>query len=135
MVEKWIEISKYRIKKAYNNYISAERNFKADDYETAANRAYYSIFHMMCALLILEGKDFKKHSAVISEFQKEYIKTGIFNKDFSNIVSDSSILRNNSDYTDMFFTERDDTEKQINNAKMFYDAVKSYIENLIAENR
>ena len=131
MCEKWIEISKYRMKKAFEDYIAAERNFKVDDYDTAANRAYYSIFHMISALLILRGTDFKKHSAVISLFQKEYIKTGIFPKEFSNIISASSTLRNNSDYTDMFFTLREDTEKQIKNAKNFYDTVKAYIDELI----
>ena len=131
MPEKYVEIAKYRMKKAFDDYVAAERNFKDNDYNTAANRAYYSIFHMMSALLILKGADFKKHSAVISVFQKDYIKTGIFSKDFSEIISDSSTLRNNSDYADMFFTEMADTEKQIKNAKLFYDTVKSYIENLI----
>jgi len=100
MREKWIEISKYRMKKSLDDYIAAERNFKESDYDTVANRAYYSVFHMMAALLILKDMNFKKHSSVISAFRKEYIKTGIFDKKLSNIISKTSELRNESDYAD-----------------------------------
>lgn len=47
-------------------------------YDTAANRSYYAIFHAARVVLALDGQDYKKHSGVISNFQKNYIKTGIF---------------------------------------------------------
>jgi len=46
-----------------------------EDYASANNRAYYSIFHAMRAVLALEQKDFKKHSAVIAQFTQSYLKT------------------------------------------------------------
>ena len=39
-------------------------------YRSAANRAYYAIFHAMRAVLALDGVDMKHHSGIISEFRK-----------------------------------------------------------------
>ena len=40
----------------------------------------YSIFTGVRAVLAKDGIDFKKHAGVIAYFQKEYIKTGEFDK-------------------------------------------------------
>ncbi len=56
------------------------------DYKTAVNRAYYAIFYAMRAVLALDGFDSKKHSGIIAEFRKQYIKTGIFENDMSDII-------------------------------------------------
>ena len=47
-------------------------------------QAVYAVFHAMRAVLILDGFDSKKYSGIISEFQRLYIKTGIFAKETSN---------------------------------------------------
>lgn len=48
--------------------------------KTANNRAYYSIFHAMRAILALDEVDFKKHSGVIAYFRENYIKNYLSNK-------------------------------------------------------
>jgi len=111
--------------------MSAEININNGLYRAAVNRAYYCILHMMRSLLILHGKDYKSHSAVISSFRKEYIKTGIFNTELSDIISQASKQRNNSDYADLINITRDEAEKLIKNVKIFYETVKSYIEKQI----
>lgn len=45
----------------------------------------YSIFTGVRAVLAKDGIDFKKHAGVIAYFQKEYIKTGEFDKNILNI--------------------------------------------------
>lgn len=39
---------------------SAQRDITAKDYASVNNRAYYSIFHAMRAVLALDGEDYKK---------------------------------------------------------------------------
>ena len=46
--------------------------------KASANRSYYAFFHAMRAVLALEGKDFKKHSALISYFRQQYMQPGVF---------------------------------------------------------
>ncbi len=62
------ELSLYRLSKAEAYLKDAQTTLKMGLYDTAANRSYYAVFHAMRALLALEGKDFKKHSRLISYF-------------------------------------------------------------------
>lgn len=60
----------------------------------------------MRAVLALDGEDFKRHSGVIQYFQKNYIKSGIFDKRFSDIITKASRIRNASDYDDFYIASR-----------------------------
>ena len=71
--------------------------------------------------------DFKKHSGVISYFQQHYIKTGIFDRELSDIVRDAFSIRQNSDYEDFFVIPRGDVNQQLENARKFLDIVTQYL--------
>ncbi len=71
-----IELSKYRLSSAQENYCIADELIQNGHYKVANNRAYYSIFHAMRAVLALDGVDFKKHSGVIGYFNQHFLKTG-----------------------------------------------------------
>jgi len=58
-------------------------------FETAANRSYYCIFSAMRAVLALDRFNSKKHSGIIAAFRKDYIRTGIFPKEFSEIINNA----------------------------------------------
>jgi len=98
-----------------------------DELKTANNRAYYSIFHAMRAILALDEVDFKKHSGVIAYFRENYIKTGIIDKNCSDIISNASLIRNKSDYDDFYVAVKSETIEQVNNAKIFFKHIKSYL--------
>ena len=73
-----INLSKVRLEHAKDSLLDAQEALKSERYKNAANRSYYAIFHAMRAVLALDGIDRKKHSGVISDFRKLYIKTNIF---------------------------------------------------------
>ncbi len=50
----------------------------------------------MRAVLALDGLDFKRHSGVVSEFRKSYIKTGVFASDLSYIIDSLKDVRQSS---------------------------------------
>jgi uncharacterized protein (UPF0332 family) len=119
-----------RLNHARRCLLSAERELAVDTfdaYETAANRSYYCVFHAMRAVLALEKFESKKHSGIIAKFRQNYIKTGIFSSDFSDIVGKAFIVRNDSDYGDMYTVSRDDVVTQIEAARMFLAAVEEYV--------
>lgn len=121
-------LSKYRIDRADELIVDAEELFNNDSYKSSNNRAYYAIFYAMRAVLALDEQDFKKHSGVIQYFQREYIKTGIFEKQYSEIITKASIIRNASDYDDFYTASKDEAATQIENAKNFIKVVKEYLE-------
>lgn len=122
------ELSEYRINRAFELVADAENLFATGSYKSANNRAYYAIFHAMRAVLALDNEDFKKHSGVIQYFQKNYIKTEKFDKEYSNIITTATTVRNASDYDDFYIASREATEQQIADAKKFCEAVKDFIE-------
>ena len=122
-----IDLSVYRLEKAKNDLDAAEKNLELALYSTAANRSYYSIFHAARAVLALNGTDFKRHSGVIANFRKEYVKTGIFNKRMSDILTEAFDLRTESDYEDFYVLSKEDVKNQVESAKYFYENVEAYL--------
>lgn len=121
------ELAEYRMDRAGEMLLAAEENLRIGQYKTSLNRSYYAIFHAMRAANIIKGFDSSKHSGVIAFFNKEYIKNGIMEKNMSVIIKNSSFLREKSDYDDFFIASKKDAEVQLQNAKIFLDAVERYL--------
>lgn len=126
-----ISLAQYRLEKARNCLKTAQLTLDNNLYADSANRSYYAIFHAARAVMALSGEDRKKHSGVISCFQEHYIKTKIFDKEFSGILQDAFNIRQDSDYEDFFIVSYDDVCSQLKNAEKFYNAVKKYVDSFI----
>lgn len=121
-------LSDYRLEQAERCIKSAKILAMDGDYKGAANRSYYAIFHCMKSLLALEGVDFSKHSGVSAYFRKQYIKTGIFDTELSDMIGEAFDIRNDSDYDDYYVISKEDVNEQIENAEKFYSVIKKYLE-------
>jgi len=121
------DLSKYRLEQSEECLGSAKKNLLMNEYKTSANRSYYCVFNAMRSLLALDEIDFKKHSAVISYFRKNYIKTEIFEKQLSNILEKLFEVRNSSDYDDFFLVSKEEVEQQIEQAEYFLNEIKKYL--------
>lgn len=84
----------------------------------------------MRAVLVFDNFDSSKHSGVIAEFRRKYIKEGIFPVKLSKMIGSAFTIRNASDYDDMFLASKTDTEEQIANAEYVYKLLSKYIEEL-----
>lgn len=125
-----LSLAKYRLEKARECYEDAVSTLESGAYNTAANRAYYSIFHAMRAVLALDGFDSKKHSGIISAFRQQYIKPGTFPVKHSEIIELAFKLRGKSDYDDFYVISKTDVEEQIENSKEFLNTIAGYIDAL-----
>ena len=96
-------------------------------YKDSINRSYYAMFTSVRALLAMDGQDFSKHAGVIAYFQKEYIKTGKFDKKYSKYISQAFQIRNNVDYADFFLVSEQDALLQYERAAEFLDAIEVYL--------
>ena len=122
------DLALYRLTQAADCLKVAESNLQLGFYKDAVNRSYYCIFHSMRAVLALGHYDSKKHAGVIAEFNRNYIKTGIFDKRFSKIISKSFQVRNRSDYEDFYVVVKEDVVQQISSAKDFMKVATEYID-------
>lgn len=125
--ENRISLAEYRLESAKEKYDVAVLLYNEGKYKDAANRAYYSIFNGLRAVLALEAIDFKKHSGVISYFRQSYIRTGIFDNEFSDIIGSAFLIRNQSDYEDFFVVSKEETKVQCDNALKFINEVSKYL--------
>ena len=117
----------YRFEQSLECLKSAKVLVGCGDYRGAANRSYYAFFHAMRSAFALENKDFSKHSGVSANFRKEFIKTGVFDVVFSDMIKSAFYVRNNSDYDDFYVVSKADVEEQIQNAEKFCAAMKEYL--------
>lgn len=131
MDERKKDLCLYRLGKAKKCLESAKLLMQSDDYCSAANRSYYSIFHSIRSLLALEGIDFSKHSGVMAYFQKNYVKSGIFEKEYSKIIMEAFEVRSESDYDDYYMISKEEVEEQIQNAQMFLNGTMEYVNKIL----
>ena len=122
------DLALYRLEKAKSDLNASKKTLELEMYDTAANRSYYAIFHAARAVLALDGEDYKKHSGVISNFQKNYIKTGVLEKNLSNIIKLAFDIRNECDYEDFYIISRDDVIRQVAEAGIFLSHIEEYLE-------
>lgn len=119
----------YRLQTA-NEFIKAAILLLKNGYlKTAANRAYYAIFKTISALHALDGNHYRKHKAVLEHFNKNYIRTNIFPRDYGKKIYKAQELRHSSDYDDFKTpTEAELTEHIQFATKLMYD-VRKYCQN------
>lgn len=123
------EFARYRLERAKQDLSDAKFNYENRRYLNANNRAYYSIFHAIKAVLALEKVDFKKHKDVLAYFNQYYIKTEKFPKIISKKISQANKVREDSDYDDDEFIPTDiETKIQINTAEEIIELVEKYLE-------
>ena len=107
---------------------AAEVLLREGEFDSAAGRAYYAMFYIAEALLYQKGiGSLHKHSAVHSEFGKQFSKTLIFDVKFHRWLIDAFDKRIQGDYNiESFMTEEDVTE-MIQQAKEFLIQANQYL--------
>lgn len=123
------ELAIHRLEQSKEDLEASIALEKLKFYKSANNRAYYSIFHSMKAILALEPIDFKRHKDVLGYFNKNYIHTEIFPKQMGKKITKSIRIREDSDYIDEFIVKPEDTKEQIETAEKLIKLVEEYINN------
>ena len=108
--------------------------FDAGFYKDANNRAYYSIFNSIRAILTTVPVDFKKHKDIIAYFNQNFVKTKIFPRELGHRISLATAIREDSDYLDSYIIDKSETLEQIQTAKDVSKYAEKYIRTWLKEN-
>lgn len=106
----------------------ANENLQNGHNNSACNRAYYGIFYAASALVYSKGKSFGKHSAVLAAFRQDFIKTGEFDKKFSDDYEFIMDSRHTADYELYDALEKEDVVLVIEKAKEFIEEVEKWLQ-------
>lgn len=121
------DLIKYCLSSAKEKLNSAKVLLEAGLYKDSVGRSYYAIFCAIRAVLAVRQVDFSKHAGVIAYFQKEFIKTEIFDKKYSKYLQQAFQIRNSCDYDDFFIVSKQDAEEQYIRATEMLTIIEEYI--------
>ena len=126
--EKKQTLVKYRLERANESIKAAQLLSENKLFIPAMNRIYYSMFYSVQALLVLNEKAFSKHGQVKGYFNKEFIKSGIFPKEFGKLFNTVFEYRQKFDYVDLLIPEEELISDYIIEARKFIDQISSYLD-------
>jgi len=116
LIKLWLE-------KSFDALASARLELNEGHSNFSVNRLYYSCFYAVTALFLRSGKQFTRHSAVISEFNRTYVKTGkvavAWSKFYQKLFND----RQESDYVPTATFEHADILERIEQAESFVKTI------------
>lgn len=124
------EFALYRLARAKEEYETANLLYRENKLLAANNRAYYSIFYAIRAILAMEKIDFKRHKDVLAYFNKNYVKTEIFPRQIGRRIIMASKVREDSDYDEKYEPSSEATSLQIETCKELIELVEKYLDNL-----
>ena len=106
---------------------AARLTFHAEQYRAANNRAYYSIFHTICAVLAKEGIAFKRHKDTLSYFNKNYVQPEIFPRELGRKIVKAEEIRHASDYDTFYIASKEVTAQQVETAAKILELAENYL--------
>ena len=130
MLDNKKELMMYRMAGAKEKLDSSKLLLCHGNYKDSIGRSYYAMFSAVRAILALDGIDYSKHAGVIAYFQKEYVKTGKFDKLYSKYLSQAFQIRNQADYEDFYIVSQKDAMEQYEKADEFVKIVETYLESI-----
>lgn len=116
-------LSLTRLKRARQHLKSARDLLDYQDFADSVSRSYYAIFQAARALMALEQLDSRKHSGVVSLFNRHFVKTGRVDKQLGVALMDARRSREMADYSDVAEFSREDAESQLRDAEMFVERI------------
>ena len=115
-MDKRQDLCNYRIDQAKETINVAKLCFENGHYKDAINRAYYAAFYAVKAVLALDNIDFKRHKDVVATFNRDYIASGMYEKEIGRLLSRLQKKRENSDYDDFYIASKEEAEDHVRGA-------------------
>jgi uncharacterized protein (UPF0332 family) len=128
MNEDLLALIKYRLQQADDSMKEAEVLLKEGmSLRSVMNRLYYAMFYTVLALLQEKQLGTSKHYGAISLFDREFIKSGIFDKELSKTLHRSFELRQKGDYMEQPEITKADIDEILPKTVSFINEIKQYL--------
>lgn len=114
-------------KKAESSLLAAEKLLELSLNDDAISRAYYAVFHGARAALKSKNIDTGTHKSLINQFALHFIKPGVLEMEYGDILRQEKEDRETGDYETFVSFSFEETEKRIKDAKRFISRVKEFL--------
>ena len=116
-----------RIEQARETLQEAEALREHSLWRGVINRSYYAMFYAVLALGVYRQVALSKHSQALAFFDKEFIKTEIFQRELSRSLHLGFDQRQVSDYGDIWTVNQEEAEIIFSDARTFVKTIDDYL--------
>lgn len=128
-----LALTQYRLEQADDAVRAAHLLLDQGLLRDTVNRAYYGMFYAVLALLITKQLGTSKHQGALSLFDREFVRTGVFDKDLSVWLHTAFEMRLDADYKELVAVPLEETQKTLQQAELFISRVKAYLNDLLSD--
>jgi len=118
---------RHRMEQAEEALGDAAALIERRSHRASVNRSYYAMFYAVLALLNLIGQGTSKHGGAIALFDREFVKSGIFDKQFSKWLHEVFMQRQKSDYDELIQISDAEASEAAMEARKFVEEVQRYL--------
>ena len=115
------------IEKAKKSASAAKKLLESGYSDFSVSRSYYAMFYATEALLLAKNLSYSKHSAVISEFGKKFVKTGIIPSKLHRYITDAFDARQIGDYSPIDIISEEKALMMTEHAEEFIHIIEEYL--------
>jgi len=115
------------LKQAEENISASELLLSKDYYRVSVSRSYYAMFYIAEAILQTKNLSYSSHREVISNFSREFVKTGLFEPKFHQGLRDAFKSRQDADYEPVVEFTKEEAMQYLDLAKEFLAEAKKYL--------
>ena len=116
------------MEKARSKLRAAHVLLGSGSWSDAGSRAYYAVFHAISAALLSIGESYSSHAQVIGMFNRRFVHTGRFPREFTPILTRLFEDRQSGDYDVTIELTEAEAREDIADAVAFVDAVAQFLE-------
>ncbi len=127
------DLAAHMLRKSTKKLRCAEEDYKRackdgvdGDFDDSASRSYYAVLFAIQALHAMEGKAFARHGQAVGEFNKTYIKTGVFDRSYGTIIMDMMMRRHAGDYDPKIDISKSSAKECLDWSKKITTDIKKY---------
>ncbi len=117
----------YRLNQAKETIEEVNKLIETGLLKVAVNRVYYGMFYYLTALALKYEFNSSKHAQLIGWFNKDFIKTGLIDIRYGQILKDAFKNRTEGDYAPFIEFELDDVTEMRDDLKEFVMELEAFI--------
>jgi len=125
-VDNKLENIKLLLEKADESLEAAKSLLKNSHYGFSVSRSYYAMFYATEAVLLHKDLQFSKHSAVLSSFNKEFVKEGVFPASLFKSLQKGFELRQEGDYG-LIPVEQEEAKQLLEESLIFIRTIRDFL--------
>lgn len=117
----------YRLEQAFETIEDVKLLIENGRFRSAVNRIYYGMFYSLLALGIAYEFHTSKHTQLIGWFNKNFINSGLLDKDYGKIINKAYNRRTKGDYDTFIEFDAEIVFEMFEEMKKFISIIKKHL--------